>query len=118
MAEGGILVLVVVVMLVVESILVLVLLVENLVLVVEGHTLRSTGPLLLKPLQLESAASQGGGEEDGEDPGEHQWSAWSTACDHISAALALHNSLLKYQSHTATVGLKLTVPTLRRNRAG
>ena len=78
MAEGGILVLVVVVMLVVESIL---------VLVVEGHTLRSTGPLLLKPVQLESAASEGGGEEDGEDPGEHQWSAWSTACDHISAAL-------------------------------
>ena len=85
MVEGGILVLVVVVMLVVESIL---------VLVVEGHTLRSTGPLLLKPLQLESAASQGGGEEDGEDPGEHQWSAWSTACDHIGAALALHNSRL------------------------
>ena len=85
MAEGGILVLVVVVMLVVESIL---------VLVVEGHTLRSTGPLLLKPLQLESAASQGGGEEDGEDPGEHQWSAWSTACDHIGAVPVLHNSLL------------------------
>ena len=85
MVEGGILVLVVVVMLVVESIL---------VLVVEGHTLRSTGPLLLKPLQLESAASQGGGEEDGEDPGEHQWSAWSTACDHIGAVPVLHNSLL------------------------
>ena len=85
MAEGGILVLGVVVMLVVESIL---------VLVVEGHTLRSTGPLLLKPLQLESAASQGGGEEDGEDPGEHQWSAWSTACDHIGAVPVLHNSLL------------------------
>ena len=85
MAEGGILVLVVVVMLVVESIL---------VLVVEGHTLRSTGPLLLKPLQLESAASQGGGEEDGEDPGEHQWSAWSTACDHIGAVPVLHNSLM------------------------
>ena len=83
--EGGILVLVVVVMLVVESIL---------VLVVEGHTLRPTGPLLLKPLQLESAASQGGGEEDGEDPGEHQWSAWSTACDHIGAVPVLHNSLL------------------------
>ena len=92
MAEGGILVLVVVVMLVVESILVLVLVVENLV--VEGCTLRSTGPLLLKPLQLESAASQGGGEEDGEDPGEHQWSAWSTACDHIGAVPVLHNSLL------------------------
>ena len=85
MVEGGILVLVMVVMLVVESIL---------VLVVEGHTLRSTGPLLLKPLQLESAASQGGGEEDGEDPGEHQWSAWSTACDHIGAVPVLHNSLL------------------------
>ena len=85
MGEGGILVLVMVVMLVVESIL---------VLVVEGHTLRSTGPLLLKPLQLESAASQGGGEEDGEDPGEHQWSAWSTACDHIGAVPVLHNSLL------------------------
>ena len=85
MAGGGILVLVVVVMLVVESIL---------VLVVEGHTLRSTGPLLLKPLHLESAASQGGGEEDGEDPGEHQWSAWSTACDHIGAVPVLHNSLL------------------------
>ena len=85
MVEGGILVLGVVVMLVVESIL---------VLVVEGHTLRSTGPLLLKPLQLESAASQGGGEEDGEDPGEHQWSAWSTACDHIGAVPVLHNSLL------------------------
>ena len=85
MAEGGILVLGVVVMLVVESIL---------VLVVEGHTLRSTGPLLLKPLHLESAASQGGGEEDGEDPGEHQWSAWSTACDHIGAVPVLHNSLL------------------------
>ena len=94
MVEGGILVLVVVVMLVVESILVLVLVVKNLVLVVEGHTLRSTGPLLLKPLQLESAASQGGGEEDGEDPGEHQWSAWSTACDHIGAVPVLHNSLL------------------------
>ena len=85
MVEGGILVLGVVVMLVVESIL---------VLVVKGHTLRSTGPLLLKPLQLESAASQGGGEEDGEDPGEHQWSAWSTACDHIGAVPVLHNSLL------------------------
>ena len=85
MVEGGILVLGVVVMLVVESIL---------VLVVEGHTLRSTGPLLLKPLQLEGAASQGGGEEDGEDPGEHQWSAWSTACDHIGAVPVLHNSLL------------------------
>ena len=85
MVEGGILVLGVVVMLVLESIL---------VLVVEGHTLRSTGPLLLKPLQLESAASQGGGEEDGEDPGEHQWSAWSTACDHIGAVPVLHNSLL------------------------
>ena len=85
MVEGGILVLVVVVMLVVESIL---------VLVVEGCTLRPTGPLLLKPLQLESAASQGGGEEDGEDPGEHQWSAWSTACDHIGAVPVLHNSLL------------------------
>ena len=85
MVEGEILVLGVVVMLVVESIL---------VLVVEGHTLRSTGPLLLKPLQLESAASQGGGEEDGEDPGEHQWSAWSTACDHIGAVPVLHNSLL------------------------
>ena len=41
MVEGGILVLVVVVILVLESIL---------VLVAEGCTLRSTGPLLLKPL--------------------------------------------------------------------